>query len=147
MNKPTKRSVAVVVHRGDPRAGELLVVKRPPDDAELPGIWGLPAATLDREETWAEGVRRAGRQKLGLDLRPLALVREGTTEREGCDLQMRLYAAEAMGGEPKVPQPYGDVTQYTAWRWGRVGDLAEGARMGSLCCRLMLDSAGIDPRA
>lgn len=147
MRNPTKRSVAIVVHRADdPAADELLVVRRPPDDAELPNVWGLPAATLAAGETWSDGVRRAGREKLGVDVRPIGVIREGSTERERYTLHMRLYAAETMGGEPQVPQPHRGVTQYTAWRWGGAEDLLEGARRGSLCCRLMLESVGAEWR-
>ena len=39
---PVKHSVAVMVVRGD----EILVIRRPPDDDELPGVWGLPAGTI-----------------------------------------------------------------------------------------------------
>ena len=129
-----------------PPAGELLIVRRPPDDADLPDIWGLPAATLSPEETWSDGVRRAGRQKLGVDLRPVGVVGEGTARRDEYTLQMRLYEAARVAGEPKVPQPHREVTQYTAWRWGSVADLMQGARQGSLCCRLMLESVGAEWR-
>ena len=145
MSEPTKQSVAVVIHRDDP-ADEFLVVQRPADDAELPGIWGLPAATLRAGETWPDAVRRTGQEKLGVDLRPLGALCQGEAGRGHYSLQMRLYAAEASGGQPEVPQPHGGVTQYTAWRWGKIGDLVEGARMGSLCCRLMMESAGAEWR-
>ena len=45
------------------RNGDLVVVVlRPPDDDELPNVWGLPAASLRANESWEDVVRRAGRE-------------------------------------------------------------------------------------
>jgi len=145
--KPIKRSVAVVIPETAPRRGEapggpVLVVRRPPDDEDLPGAWGLPAGSLHPDESWEEAVRRAGREKLGVELRPGALVREGELEREAYLLRMRLYAAEIEEGEPSVPQPGPGVTQYTAWAWAPVARLEPAARAGALCSRLFLAWAG-----
>lgn len=132
-----KRSVSLLVLRPE-RGGEVLVVRRPDDDEELPGLWGLPAGTLAEDESWEEAVRRTGRQKLGVDLGPVRIVEEGRQAREGYRLHMRLYRAELEGGEPRVPQPVGGVTQYTAWSWSAPERLEEAAAAGSLCARLCL---------
>ena len=44
----------------------LLLVRRPDDDEDLPGAWGLPAATLAEGESEEDAVRRAGRDNLGV---------------------------------------------------------------------------------
>ena len=82
----------------------LLLVRRPDDDESLPGAWGLPAVSLAPGEAEEDAVRRAGRDKLGVELEPL-----GPVGREGgmTDWQVRVAA-----GEPAVPQP-GPKTQYT----------------------------------
>lgn len=141
MSKPIKRSVAVVIRREGGGEGEFLTVRRPPDDEDLPDVWGLPAATLKSGETWFDAAGRIGREKLGVRLRPTASLREGVVEREGYVLRLRLCAAKLDDGEPEVPQPHGDVTQYVAWSWSGLDALAEGARLGSLCCRLMWEHA------
>ena len=41
-----------------------------------------------------------------------------------------------------VPQDVAGVTQYVAHAWETPAALVEGAKRGSLCCRLALDAAG-----
>lgn len=134
-----KRSVALAIRDPDrPRA--VLAVRRPHDDPELPGIWGLPAATLRPGESWEYALRRAGHEKLGVTLAPVRELRRGTAPRKGYTLEMRLYEARILQGEPRVPQPHPDVTQYSALRWTDARDLEAGAAAGSLCCRLFLET-------
>ncbi len=134
--KPTKRSIAFLV-RGE--AGRVLVVRRPVDDEDLPDAWGLPAGSLRPGEGWEEAVRRAGREKLGVALRPGALLREGELERDAYRLRMRLYGASIEDGEPVVPQPVEGVTQYAEWVWAPPSRLEAAAANGSLCSRLALE--------
>jgi ADP-ribose pyrophosphatase YjhB (NUDIX family) len=138
--KPLKRSVSLVIE--GPRG--LLLVRRPEGDESLPGEWGLPAATLRPGETEEDAVRRAGRDKLGVDVRPLRPLGEESGERPGHRLVMRDWAVEIGAGEPRVPQP-GEGTQYERLRWGRVAELAPAARHGSLCARVLLRERGIAP--
>lgn len=134
---PVKRSVALVIFR-DPARDRLLSVRRPPDDEDLPGAWGLPAGSLREGEGWEEAARRAGREKLGVDLRLRDLRREGEVKRAGYRLRMRLYEAEVVRGQPAVPQAVPDITQYVALAWAKPDRLTEAARRGSLCSRLCL---------
>ncbi len=130
------RSVAGPARNG--RAGGFLLVRRPPDDEDLPDAWGLPAGSLREGESWEDAVRRAGREKLGVSLRPGPLLREGEIERAGYRLRMRLYAAEVEQGEPRVPQAVAGVTQYVALTRGPLAKLEPAARAGSLCSTLAL---------
>jgi 8-oxo-dGTP diphosphatase len=131
--------------------GELvLLVRRPDDDADLPGVWGLPAATIAEGES-AEGksaegesaegesaedaVRRAGREKLGVEVRPLDPL--------GHDGPMTDFRAEIVTGEPEVPQR-GPNTQYAELRWGALEELAPAARRGSLCSQVLLRARGVE---
>jgi ADP-ribose pyrophosphatase YjhB (NUDIX family) len=117
----------------DPRG--LLLVRRPDDDESLPGLWGLPAVSLAPGESEADGVRRAGRDKLGIEVEPLDPV--------GRDETMTDWRASISAGEPAVPQP-GPHTQYTELRWGEPAELMPAAREGSLCCRVLLRSRSLD---
>lgn len=145
----TRRAVAAAVrHPADP--DRLLLVRRPPDDPELPGVWGLPAASLAPGESAEQAVVRIGREKLGVELRPLGALERGEALRPGQRLEMELWAAALVGGEPRVPQPRPGVTQprpgvtqYVDLRWGEPAELAAGAEAGSLCCRLALAASGI----
>jgi ADP-ribose pyrophosphatase YjhB (NUDIX family) len=128
-----KRSVSLVI---EGPAGVLLV-RRPDDDESLPGVWGLPAASLEPGESERDAVQRAARDKLGLEVEPLHPV--GSEERDTA--AMRDWAARIAAGEPSVPQPAGG-TQYVDWRWGDASELAPAARAGSLCARALLRSLG-----
>jgi ADP-ribose pyrophosphatase YjhB (NUDIX family) len=137
--KPFKRTLAVAIHGvGGGAASTVLAVRRPPDDDDLPGIWGLPAVSLSEEEEWEEAVRRLGAAKLGVVLEPLRKRGEGEQERADYSLHMQLWEARIVEGEPTVPQPGPGVTQYVEWKWAPGELLADGARAGSLCCRLYL---------
>jgi ADP-ribose pyrophosphatase YjhB (NUDIX family) len=128
-----KRSVSLVI---EGPAGVLLV-RRPDGDESLPGVWGLPAASLAPGESEREAVLRAGRDKLGLEVEPLHPV--GSEESNSA--AMRDWAVRIAAGEPSVPQPAGG-TQYVDWRWGDASELAPAARAGSLCARALLRSLG-----
>ena len=138
--KPLKHSVALVIEGPD----GLLLVRRPEGDESLPGEWGLPAATLRPGEGEAEAVRRAGKDKLGVEVRPLRALGEAEDERPAYRILMRDWAVEITSGEPAVPQP-GEGTQYESLRWGETAELVPAARHGSLCARVLLRERGIAP--
>jgi ADP-ribose pyrophosphatase YjhB (NUDIX family) len=135
-----KQSVSLAIHDD---SGHVLLVQRPADDEDLPLAWGLPAASLTDGEAWEAAVRRAGRDKLGVDVEPGRVLGAGALERRTYRLEMRLFQARLQpGAEPAVPQPVEGVTQYAAWRWGEARELAPAAEAGSLCSRLYLDWPG-----
>jgi len=133
-----KRSVALAIR--SPDGGRVLLVRRPADDAELPGVWGLPAASLAEGERWESAARRAAREKLGIEVRVGPELRRGEQPRATYLLRMRLHDAWIERGEPRVPQPSPGVTQYDAWRWGATEEVLPAAERGSLCARLMLQT-------
>jgi ADP-ribose pyrophosphatase YjhB (NUDIX family) len=115
-----KRSVAVLIRNGD-----LILSTRRPDDDELPGVWGLPAGTYRDSETLHDLVFRIGRDKLGVVLKPVRRLSEGSHQRSRYVLEMELWEAE-MTGTPHHP----------AWQWAAPEILKPGILRGSLCCRL-----------
>ena len=67
--KLIRHAVAYVIYRpGDMTRNSFLIVKRPDDDPDLPGVWGLPAVSVRDDESFELAIRRAGRQKLGVIL-------------------------------------------------------------------------------
>jgi 8-oxo-dGTP diphosphatase len=136
--KPLKQSISLVVEGPE----GVLLVRRPQGDESLPGEWGLPAATLRPGEAEEDAVRRAGRDKLGVEVRPLRALGEEEDERPAYRIRMRDWAVEIAAGEPTVPQP-GEGTQYESLRWGDVAELVAAARHGSLCARVLLRERGI----
>ncbi|MYK01849.1 MAG: DNA mismatch repair protein MutT [Gemmatimonadales bacterium] len=129
----------------DPESGgqpsRWLLVRRPDDDPDLPGVWGLPAGSHAEGEMDHALVRRIGREKLGVETEDLGRLSEGHIDRTGYRLEMRLHAARIVTGEPRVPQSGPGVTQYSEWGWKPSVELRHGADRGSLCCRLALDVA------
>jgi ADP-ribose pyrophosphatase YjhB (NUDIX family) len=138
--KPLKHSVSLVIEG----PGGLLLVRRPEGDESLPGEWGLPAATLRPGEGEEDAVRRAGRDKLGVEVRPLRALGEASAERPAYRILMRDWEVEIAAGDPVVPQP-GEGTQYESLRWGHAAELVPAARRGSLCARVLLHERGIAP--
>ena len=138
--KPLKRSVSLVI---EGPAGVLLV-RRPDDDDSLPGLWGLPAASLREGESEREALLRVGRAKLGVEVEPLRPIGEDEAERTEHRIAMRDWAARVVAGEPAVPQA-GEGTQYVELRWGKPAELEPAARAGSVCARVLLRSLGSWP--
>ena len=135
--KPTKHAVAFVIYNED--RSKFLVVQRPADDENLPNVWGLPASSLKEGESFEEATVRAGKDKLGVQVKTVKLIGEDSIEREKYVLHMKEYEVEIVEGEPEVPQPIEGVTQYQQWRWGTGEDLCEAAGKASLCCKIYLD--------
>ncbi len=123
----SKRSVALIIRNGD----QILTVRRPDDDEELPGVWGLPAGSFDGSETLEDVVARIGRDKLGVELIPVKQLTSGNQDRPGYSIAMQLIEA-AMVGDP----------HHREWKWDSVEVLRDGAGKGSLCCALALETAG-----
>ncbi|MFB6295074.1 MAG: NUDIX domain-containing protein, partial [Candidatus Nanohaloarchaea archaeon] len=97
-----KRAVALIIYHGADR-DQVLSVLRPEDDEDHPGMWGLPATSLDADETWEDAVRRAAREKLGVDVAVEAVLDEGVQSRDGYDIRLRNYRVTITAGEPSVP--------------------------------------------
>ena len=133
--KSRRQSVSVAIFDRD----YVLIVQRPADDADLPNLWGLPASSLRPAESFEDAVRRTGRDKLGVELRPIRLLNYGATERPGYILEMQLWEADVVAGKPVVPQNVAGITQYQRWSWGSAERLRPAAEQGSLCSKLFLD--------
>jgi ADP-ribose pyrophosphatase YjhB (NUDIX family) len=132
-----RRAVAAAVRRED---GLLLAVLRPDEPGEeLPGVWGLPATTLRDGEAPEDGVRRLGREKLGVVLTPLRAIGHGEQSRAGYTLRMIVYEA-SLAGEPRLPprDVNAGVTLHDALDWLPDASFRNAAYQGSLCCQVLL---------
>ena len=141
----TVRAIAVVIP--NPRDHSLLLaVRRPDDDEDLPGVWGLPATTVRPHETDADAASRLGETKLGSPVKLGALIGEGSQPRPGNKLSMRLYSASMPATAPTLPSGAGQqgVTYYADWRWAPKSALEDGAERGSLCCALALNALDLN---
>src|SRR5262245_32534733 len=124
---PAKRSIAVLIRNGD----RILAIRRPDNDDELPGVWGLPAGSFRDAETLDDLVSRIGRDKLGVFLTPKRRLASGAQQRERYRLEMELWEAELAG-----------IPSGAEWKWTNLETLEEGRDRGSLCCRLALSGDG-----
>lgn len=141
--KPVRCSVAAVVRRPDD-VQSFLAVQRPPDDDRLPSVWGLPAVTLRPGELPEAAVRRVGREKLGAEIEPLRFVGIRSMDRGEYELILMDIEATLGAGEPDVRSARTDATAYVDQRWTRdLTLLADAARRGSLCSRLLLEAHGV----
>jgi 8-oxo-dGTP pyrophosphatase MutT (NUDIX family) len=120
---PVKHSVAVLIIEGS----RILAIRRPDDDDELPGIWGLPAGTACGSEGSQDVIERIGREKLGVTLVPLRRLASGFQDRPKYRLEMELWEV-LMDGIPKYPE----------WQWASLDLLRPGMDAGSLCCELAI---------
>jgi len=118
-----KHSIAVLIRNGN----RILAIRRPDNDDELPGIWGLPAGTFRASETLEDLVRRIGLEKLGVDLKPVRKLAEGSQDRKLYRLEMELWETEMRG-----------LPQRSQWQWTELSTLEDGRDRGSLCCDLAL---------
>lgn len=141
--KPTTDSIALVIYNQD--RSKYLLVKRPLNDADVPGHWGFPAASKKNpEEPWEDVARRAAKTKLGVKIEIGKMIGEDAIDRGKYILVLRDYEAKVIDGEPRVPQAVSGVTQYIEQKWtDDSGDLIKSAREGSLCSRVFLRSNNI----
>lgn len=142
LEKPVKCSLAAVIRRA---AGteEFLAVRRPLDDDRLPGVWGLPAVTLRPGELPEQALRRLGEEKLGVGLMPARFIGIRAADRGGHLLILMDLEAELVEGTPDVAAARTAGTVYVDQRW--TSDpllLADAARRGSVCSRILLESLG-----
>lgn len=136
--KPIKYAVAFVVYSENRK--NILIVQRPPEDEDLPDIWGLPAGSVREDETFEQAVIRAGRDKLGVELQIVEFIGRDDIERDDFILHMEEYEAKIIRSEPVVPQPISGITQYQEWCWGTEENLKPAAERGSLCSRILLEN-------
>ncbi len=139
--RPSRAALALVIEEPGSAGGapRWLLVRRPDDDPDLPGVWGLPAGSHADGETDEALLARIGREKLGVETEDLGRLGAGHLDRTDYRLEMRLHAARIVAGEPRVPQSAPGITQYSDWGWKPPSELRDGAARGSLCCRLALD--------
>ena len=140
---PVRCAVAAVVRRED-GSSSFLAVRRPPDDDRLPDVWGLPAVSLLPGELPEAGLRRLGEEKLNATLQPERFIGIRAADRGDYLLILMDIEARVAAGEPDVKRASTLRTAYVEQQWtSDLSLLAEAARRGSVCSRILLESAGI----
>ena len=140
--------MALVIRKRDIDT-DVLLVRRPDDDDEFPGIWGLPAASCRDGEGAMAAAQRIGVSKLGTQIEIGHEMGVGSQEREAYVIEMTLLEAFlADCSHITLPRKGAEgqlrgVTVYTAFRWGPPSDLSGSAAAGSLCSQLLLADKGL----
>lgn len=141
--KPIKFAIAAVLV--NPRNNlEVLAVKRPPHDKNLPNVWGLPAVIVKDGELPEEALKRLGVEKLSADIFPVSYIGIEHTDRKDYELILMDIEAELKGGKPSALNATTLDTKYIDQQW--VSDFnifKDAASKGSLCSRVFLKSRGI----
>ncbi len=145
--KNIKYCVAVVLRHGH-RPGDYLAVRRPADDADLAGNWGLPAVTLRPDESPEDGARRVCREKLDCEAEPIRFLGAMHQERNTYDIVLMDIEMILVGiAQPDVLKAQTTATAYVAQKWtNNPIELLPSAQHGSCCSSIFLQDQGVMTR-
>jgi len=144
MSKPVKYTVAVVLKNNqDPN--EFLVVKRPENDPDLAGHWGLPATTMDEGELPENVAGRICKKKLNCEATPTRFLGIMFQKRNSYDIFLMDIEMELKGSnKPDIHQAQTKGTAYTEQKWSKDPlDLMPSAKSGSCCSSIFLTDRGL----
>ncbi len=144
MTKPIKYSVAVIIKdQAHPR--RFLIVKRPDDDPDHGGKWGLPAITMETGELLEQAAERVCREKLNCSAVPTRFIGAMFQKRNSYDIFLMDIEMVLIGNyPPDCMQATTTHTKYVAQRWStRPLDLLPSARDGSCCSSIFLTDRGL----
>jgi len=144
MTKPIKYTVAVIL-KDDQKPNRFLVVKRPDDDPDLQGHWGLPAVTLLPGELPEEAAQRVCREKLGCRAAPVRFLGAMFQQRNSYDIVLfDIEMVLAKGQRPDNRKADTQNTAYVAQKWTTNPlDLMTSAQNGSCCSSIFLTDQGL----
>lgn len=148
MSKQIKYVVAVVLtNKNNP--DEFLVVKRPDDDPDLRGSWGLPAATMVTDELPEQAALRVCKEKLNCQAVPKRFLGLMFQKRNSYDIFLMDIEMELTGDAvPDVLKADTEHTAYVEQKWtSDPMDLMPSAQHGSCCSSIFLTHRGILDRS
>ena len=133
-------AVALMIY--DSSDSKVLAVMRGEEDQYIPNLWSLPSGYVSEGDSLEIAVKKAALQKLGVQVDTIEAVDTGSVNRENDTLHMTLYKTKIISGDPQVPQPFPNVTQYAKVDWVEPKYLEDAARKDVLSCKLFLASLG-----
>lgn len=144
MSKQIKYTVAVVL-KNTHNPDEFLLVRRPDDDPDLAGGWGLPAVTLRPGELPEEGAKRVCQEKLHCDARPMRFLGIMFQKRNSYDIF--LMDVDMLLSGDRQPDVHAAQTEHTAYveqKWSTDPmDVMPSAKKGSCCSSIFLTDKGL----
>jgi hypothetical protein len=105
-------------------------------------MWGVPAGTLRKNESYAEAIRRTARHRLGIEVEVLGERAAGSSDRGTHLVEMRLFEVRIVAGSPQVRAVDPDGHGYIDVQWAMTDILQPTRERGSLCCRLVTEWLG-----
>lgn len=144
MSKQTDYVVAVVL-KNSQNPDEFLVVRRPEDDPDLRGEWGLPATTLRPGELPEQAALRVCKEKLNCSADATRFLGIMFQKRNSYDLFL-MDIEMVLTGEQQ-PDVHGATTKTTAYieqKWStNPMDLMDSAKHGSCCSSIFMTDRGL----
>jgi 8-oxo-dGTP diphosphatase len=144
MSKQIKYVVAIVLkNKNNP--DEFLIVKRPDDDPDLGGEWGLPAATMKPGELPEQAAKRICKEKLNCEAETTRFLGIMFQKRNSYDIF--LMDVDMMLEDEQQPNVHAATTENTAYvdqKWSTdPEDLRRSANGGSCCSSIFLTDRGL----
>lgn len=147
MHRTTDTCVAIVLKKKG--SDEFLIVRRPSDDPDLRGEWGLPAITLRPGELPEDGARRVCSEKLRCRGKPTKFLGTMFQRRNSYDLFLMDIEMELESGtKPNTTASNTKTTKYVEQKW--TSDpltLMPAAQNGSCCASIFLTDRGLLDRS
>lgn len=144
MTKPVKYVVAIVLTSRD-KPDKFLAIRRPDDDPDLRGEWGLPAATMSSYELPEQAALRVCKEKLNCQATPKRFLGLMYQRRNSYDIFLMDIEMEL--NEETTPDVHKSDTTHTAYvgqKWSdNPLDLMSSAKNGSCCSSIFLTDRGL----
>ena len=144
MSKQIKYVVAIALKK-KANSDEFLVVKRPDDDPDLGGHWGLPAASTKDGELPEQAAQRVCKEKLGCEATAVRFMGLMYQKRNSYDIfLMDVEMILNDGQTADVHKANTENTAYTEQKWTTDPmDLMASAKGGSCCSSIFLTDKGL----
>lgn len=137
---PVKESVAIVIKNDD---GQFLAVKIADNDS-FAGQWGLPEASLRKDESNEDAAKRAAKDKLGVDIEVIEVIGDMTVDKGDYLEHLTEYLVQTIGGEVSLETRDASVSRYAEFKYNDDAKiLIPAAKNGSVCSRIYLKNNGI----
>lgn len=144
MSKQIKYVVAVALKKTQD-SDEFLVVKRPDDDPDLGGHWGLPAASMKEGELPEQAAQRVCKEKLDCEAAAVRFMGLMHQKRNSYDIfLMDVEMILSDGQTADVHNAHTENTAYVDQKWTTDPmDLMASAKGGSCCSSIFLTDRGL----
>jgi 8-oxo-dGTP diphosphatase len=144
MSKQIKYVVAIALKK-NANSDEFLVVKRPDDDPDLGGHWGLPAASMKDGELPEQAAQRVCKEKLGCEATAVRFMGLMYQKRNSYDIflmDVEMILNDRQTAD--VHKANTENTAYTEQKWTTDPmDLMASAKGGSCCSSIFLTDKGL----